>query len=225
MSDRLTSNPIHFEKGKDKSFFHFFCQLISYLFHPLILTTYIVAIVLFLYPYSTIPNATIKLYLIIVVFVLTFLIPVVALITMYKMRIINNLYLENNRQRRIPYLITTIIYLNSYFFFKYEFNFNDDVLSSTLLIITFSMFMVAIISFFWKISAHSVGVGGLVGLTFWIHFTTQFNFLFLICASIAISGFTMTARLFLKSHTNAQVYAGFLLGLFVSLFGYPFLID
>lgn len=193
-------------------------KVTSYLMHPLLVTSYIFAIIIFDYPYLTIPNVLYKFYLLIVIFCFTYLIPAIAVYVMYKMDIITELTLEENRQRRIPYLVTSMIYFFSYLTFK---NQGVDLIPDIILIITLSMIFVTIISLFWKISAHSVGVGGLCGIAFWIHFTSQFDYTLLICGCILLSGIVMTARLYLKVHTQLQVYAGFVLGLLISLFGYP----
>jgi hypothetical protein len=75
----------------------------------------------------------------------------------------------------------------------------------------------AIITFFWKISVHALSMGGVVGLLFVITAMlpeSDVNYLFF--ATIIISGLVLSARLKLQSHTPAQVYMGFVLGLFVS---------
>jgi hypothetical protein len=75
----------------------------------------------------------------------------------------------------------------------------------------------AIITFFWKISVHSLGIGGIVGILLIISsMVPESPVNYLLLAAILISGIVLSARLKLQAHTQAQVYVGFLLGLFIS---------
>ena len=68
------------------------------------------------------------------------------------------------------------------------------------------------INFFWKISAHALGIGGLLGGIMGvarIHLINPYwGFIIILLAA----GLVGTSRIFLKRHTPMQVYAGFCLG-------------
>ena len=68
------------------------------------------------------------------------------------------------------------------------------------------------INFFWKISAHMIGIGGLLGGLMGVARIHLINPYLLFIAVLLIAGLLGTSRIFLKRHTPLQVYAGFSLG-------------
>ena len=69
-----------------------------------------------------------------------------------------------------------------------------------------------LINFRWKISAHTVSMGGVIGAFFGLQSVLQIDMLLQISASILIAGLVGFARLKAGKHSPAQVYAGYLLG-------------
>jgi len=70
----------------------------------------------------------------------------------------------------------------------------------------------SVINLWWQISAHMVGIGGLIGVLVALCYFMQIPMLIEISIAILIAGFVGFARLFLRSHSPSQVYAGFLFG-------------
>ncbi len=127
--------------------------------------------------------------------------------------------MDKLEDRRIPYLLTVIIYVAITAFFSLNDNLRHlSEISLVLASITFSLSMVSIISLFWKISAHAVGISGTVGAMIGIAIRYQDDALFYpILILILLMGFLISARLHLNAHTPMQVLAGSLLGLVISL--------
>ena len=82
-----------------------------------------------------------------------------------------------------------------------------------------------VITFRWKISLHSAGMGILTGFVF-SYFSTQATFAFWVMpVTLIASGLVMSARIYLKAHSYAEILAGYLLGIgmtatCVSLYSY-----
>jgi len=155
----------------------------------------------------------VQLYLFAFTLITTFVFPLMNVFLLLKLKLISSLEMETKEERRIPYLAAAIFYFaESYFLF------NADVpapvkammFGATLLVV-----LVFVINFFWKISAHMVGAGGLAGMMIALSSRMQINVLYMIMALILISGVVGWARLRISTHTQSQVYAGFLLGVFV----------
>ena len=85
-------------------------------------------------------------------------------------------------------------------------------LFGAILIIIFA----AIISKFWKISLHLLGMGGVVGVFIALQFI-EGGVMYLLLFFILLSGILGIARIAQKAHTHTQVYVGFLLGISVEL--------
>jgi membrane-associated phospholipid phosphatase len=80
-----------------------------------------------------------------------------------------------------------------------------------------SILFILAISYFWKISAHLVGWGGLTGLIFILSVRFNTDLMLLLIISLLVSGIVAFARIKLNAHSPSQVYAGFLLGFFTVL--------
>ncbi len=152
------------------------------------------------------------------ILIATFLVPALFIYILYQVEGsgVGSLALEEQRERTLPYVVTTVVYAA----FTYFFSWRLSELSTIYLIlgsITVAVALVTIINLFWKISAHSVGISGMAGSLIGIHYKYAESQLFYpILLSIVIAGMLMTARLSLNAHTPLQVMAGCLLGLFVS---------
>ena len=69
------------------------------------------------------------------------------------------------------------------------------------------------ISYFWKISIHMAGMGGITGLLFMLCHQLDCNLFVPISLAIFFSGLVGSSRLIAGSHKPAQIYVGYLLGL------------
>jgi hypothetical protein len=69
----------------------------------------------------------------------------------------------------------------------------------------------------WKISAHMVGLGGIVGLIVSIDIFLHSNVLLYLILFLFLSGIAGTSRLLLNCHSPAQIYSGFWLGFMIMI--------
>ena len=75
-----------------------------------------------------------------------------------------------------------------------------------------ALIIALVINFFWKISAHMLGIGGLLGGIMGIAQIHMMNPYWAFIIVFIIAGLLGTSRIFLRKHTPMQVYAGFCLG-------------
>lgn len=194
-------------------------NLISGLFHPLLMVTYGVFIALG-FTYLAVYPTTVKLFLLVGIFLTTAVLPGILVFAMVRMKTVSDFKLTDRKGRVIPYLlfITSILFS---LFCLYRMMMPMWFLS---LILGFCVAFVItlLINFCWKISAHAVGIGTLLGAVMGlarIHFANPY-LLFIIL--ILIAGSIGTARIFLQRNTPMQVYGGFSLG-FICTFASAFL--
>lgn len=74
-----------------------------------------------------------------------------------------------------------------------------------------------VVNFFWKVSLHLLGIGGVVGFILSYIFFFKVNILIVFVIGLLISAFVAASRLRLNAHSPAQVYAGFLLGVALTM--------
>jgi membrane-associated phospholipid phosphatase len=157
------------------------------------------------------PN--VKWLIVIVTFVFTFLLPLLNSIILLKTGRIQSLEMETRQERIIPYAGAVIYHFAlSYLFYKAHFPFIFQVL---ILGVAVAILVTLLITFFWKISAHAIGVAGIVGALLGIIYRLQINLFSAFMLFLFIAGAVGYARLKLNAHTPAQVYTGFALGFII----------
>ncbi len=186
--------------------------------------TLLFALLLFLVPSALgldVYPPSLRLSLLVLIFVGTFMVPAVLIYYLYRSGYVQNLHLTELSDRRLPYFLTSLIYIGV----AYLFSFRMQVVSTLapeigLLIasIAVSILLVGVISLTWQISAHGVGIGGVVGVisSMLIRFSLTDLFIPLLIL-VLLTGFVASARLKLNAHTTAQIGAGLVLGLGVSV--------
>jgi membrane-associated phospholipid phosphatase len=188
-------------------------RALSALLHPLLMPTVLFAILLFYSPsVFGIADEALQWRLLILIFITTFLIPLLSILLMFRVRSISTLTLDNNNERFMPFLTTTLFYMVTTYLFLRQMN-GYYTMIIVLGSITFSIALVTLISVFWKISAHSVGINGVAGFLFAFYYKYADPQLFYpILVIVLIAGTLMSARLFLNTHSPAQVFIGALIG-------------
>ena len=185
-----------------------FANLISGLFHPLLMITYGVVLAL-TFTYLRVYPTSVKLLLVGGAFLSTALIPGVFIYLMVKNGSAVDLELSDRRERVIPYLIIiTSIGICAFYMYRMmlPFWFVSLLIGSAV-----SLAIAMVINFFWKISAHALGVGGLLGGIMGVAHIHLINPYWAFIVVILIGGFVGMSRIFLRRHTPKQVYAGFCL--------------
>lgn len=156
----------------------------------------------------------------------TFLLPMIAINAMISTNIVESWELKNHKER-VPVLIFTAIFLAClYYVFTFFEQTNGPIFKGFFAVIMSGIalaIIAAIISHFWKISMHAIGISGLagamVGLTTILHPVLNVEEMVLINSIvIGVAGLVGFSRLYEKAHNLAQVIAGMLLGFGVSFF-------
>lgn len=191
-------------------------KIISYLFHPLLMPTYGFAFVFFTKNYiSTFTSPNLKWIILGVTFIFTFFLPALNAFILLKMGRIKSLEMETNNERTIPYISTSFYYLALFYLF-YNAQF-PSVFKILILGAAISVLLSFFINFRWKISAHTIGIGGISGAALGIIYRLQIDMHIILMILLLISGIVGYARLKLNTHTPAQVYSGFVLGFGIEL--------
>ncbi|GAB4017033.1 hypothetical protein [Spirosoma koreense] len=203
-----------------KSLAHF----LSVVFHPLLMPTLLFGVLLFQTPTvlsMDVFSGSLRLSLLVLIFVGTFMVPAVLIYYLFRIGYIRDLQLTHPSDRRLPYFLTAVIYL----ILAYLFSFRMQLVSSLapeigMLIAStaLAILLVGLISLTWQISAHGVGVGGVVGALAGLMLRFSLSELFIpLLSLILLTGFVASARLKLNAHTPGQVGAGLALGIVISL--------
>lgn len=183
----------------------------SVIFHPLLIPAYTVLLwfnmdiyISLLIPYQF------KVFIFGIVIITTILFPGLFIMMMVRRKIIGSLQMETKEERIYPMAITAIFFFLCYYMLK-----QLQISSFFSLFFIGTSFLVIIslmITFFYKISIHMVGLGGMMGAFTGMSLLMGINAVNLIIIILFIAGITATSRLILKAHEPLQVYSGFILG-------------
>lgn len=186
-------------------------QIISDVFSPIVLPAYMMVIAMWVTPLVSIPEKFRFISAGIVV-MLTAIIPTAVILTLIKTGRAKDVSLSSRSERTIPYVVTIICYLATALFL--------GKVSTVHWLPAFyagaagASVIALLITSRWKISAHGSAVGGFTAALIWLasHGQLIFGAKWWVCGAIIVCGLVGSARLILKRHTPAQVYAGMALG-------------
>lgn len=190
-------------------------KLISTMLSPLLTPTYSTVMILSITPKLVdITGARFKLLLI--VFALTCIFPMITIALLHNFKVIKDKRMISRKERIIPYIAGTIFYA----LVIYHVIYNHEQMWLVMFFVggTLACLISTIVNFWWKISAHMAGMGGLVALL-WQIYAMDLDIIshpwtvFYILLAIFLSGLLGSARLLLNRHTLPQVLAGFFNGL------------
>ncbi len=192
-----------------------FAKILSVILHPLLIPTIGLIIILNSGSRLEFLPSQAKRIILLIVFVSTAILPLTFIPFYVFQKIIKNVQMDNSKERLIPFLVTSVLYAFCYYLLLHLGV--PKTIVNFILVGAVSVFSLFILSFFWKISAHMLGIGGLVGALISISFILNVNLEYYIVASILFSGILGYSRLTLGKHKQYQIYTGWILGLTLSI--------
>jgi hypothetical protein len=189
-------------------------KFISTLFHPLLMPTYGILLLLNSGTYISFIEPRAKLAIFFVICTGTFILPISFIPAFLYRNVIVSAEMKSQNERAIPLSVTSVLYL---FVLILLWNYHaPKLIVNFALAATISVILVTIITIKWKISAHLTGIGGLAGMILSMLLNTSAGLLTWFMLSILLAGFLGTARLILDAHTPKQIYSGFMMGFFTA---------
>ena len=184
--------------------------IISILFHPMLMPLLGIFLIFQSGTHISYMPFEAKRIIYFVVAITSCILPLSALPLLYQLKIIKSFRMETARERFIPILLTAFFYYMGYLLLRKMGvpTMIDRFILSTLIVIIGA----SIISYFWKISLHMAGIGGVTGAIIALSFRYEFDMTMWIALLLIASGLTASARLHLGDHNPLQVYAGYFFG-------------
>lgn len=199
-----------------------FSLFVSYLFHPLLIPTYLLLILFNSDTYMAyVLSDSLQLIILVTVLVLTCIMPILSSFLLLRKQGVKNLMMEEKQERNLPFFFTLLYYIACFYFLQKLPV--PSFIKVLILAATFSIGVALLINFFWKISVHMIGMGGLTGALYSLSVILYGNFQMEILLAFILSGVVGSARLQKESHSPAQLYTGFIAGfmcefIFISYF-------
>ena len=188
----------------------FVYKVISYVLHPLLFAFMGSFIYLYLTPKHVVKEQ--EYIILFVVFVSTYIIPIILLALLKKVKLIDDYHLRSINERKFPVL----------FFIMLSFLIGRALIAIHIVdLLAFSFFGVAFaLSFTYllfnlkiKTSLHTLGIGGIIGFVMVMSSEYQLNFNAFLAGLFVVAGLIGVARLALNAHSPKEIYIGYVLGI------------
>jgi len=185
-------------------------QSLSGLLHPLLMPVYLAAVMLFMPAFAPMLPVKFRWLILGIVAYCFMLVPVLILFILTRMGKIKSIHLEERADRFLPLFLITISYIVG---LRLMAAFHAP---GTLVLlmrgVTMAILLVAIISVFWKISAHTTAIGGAFGITLLLSMMFNIDLTVEAIIMVLLGGILAWSRLYLNRHSISQVNYGFMLG-------------
>lgn len=187
-------------------------HLLSYVFHPLFIPTYVTAFLLYVNPYAFAGMSDkFRLFRLLSVLVNTGFIPAFSVFLMWRLGLIQSLFMRTQKERIIPYAASMIFYFWAWYVFHkqpdHPESFADFLLGSFLAVCAAWFFNIVT-----KISMHAIAMGGFAMFFLLQAFLEQDATGFYFSIALLIAGMVCTARLIVSDHSSREIYLGFVAG-------------
>lgn len=188
-------------------------RVITILFHPLLMPTIGLLLILNSGTYLSLLDPAAKKAVLFVMALGTLLFPLMMIPVLYYRNLITSLQDAQREERFLPYMIILILYVITYIYFvRLPLS---HIIHAYVLSVAILLFVLMLITLKFRICAHTAALGGIVGLVFTLILKYETPLLGFMAMGILAAGLVGTARLFLGVQRSAEIYTGFLLGFVV----------
>lgn len=199
-----------------------FCaKFFSYIFHPLFISSYVMAFLIFVHPMAFAqfdPRTKTLRFLNIVLCNVLF--PAFSVFLMWRLKLfITSIYLRTAKERVVPYLIAMIFYWWTWILYK---NWPDapPVAVHFLAGSFFALCGAFLCNIYFKISMHTVAIGSALLFFFLFSFTDDYASGLYLSIVLLVTGLVATSRLLVSDHSNFEVWSGLIIGMLAQLLGW-----
>ena len=191
-------------------------QVISTLFHPLVMPTLGLLLLLNSGTYLSLLDPAAKKAILFVMALGTLIFPLIMVPVLYYRNLIANVGATSSREERlIPLLIIMILYVITFVYFvRLPLN---RVIHAYIFSVVIAFGAGILINLRFRICFHATALGGLAGLIIALIFLYESNMEGILIIALVAGGITGSARLATGAHRPLEVYVGYLLGLAVVL--------
>jgi hypothetical protein len=196
-----------------------FARIVSFTFHPLLLATYLFLLFSLIFPIAFDPikeDGTGRF--IFLLFCVTFILPVLMVSLLKTLGFLQTFSMIERHQRIVPFILITVFYtaVTYVFYDRSEVSLNDNFLKF-LIIINSLVLVSTVVTFFYKVSVHSIGIWGLIGILLPLNKVSDTGvMLYPTIGAIVLAGIIMSARLQLNVHKPGEVISGAVIGFVTS---------
>jgi len=200
----------------------FFAHLVSYLFHPLFISAYVMGFLIFLHPYAFSGfEHKIKVLRFLHIVLFNALFPAFSVFLLWRLKFIDSMLLRTVKERIVPYMIAMIFYWWTWNVFKHL----EDAppvavhfLLGAFLAICGGWFC----NIYYKVSMHAIAMGGALMFFFLFSFSDVYASGLYLSVALVLTGLVCTSRLILSAHNGFEVWSGLFVGMLAQYIAWQF---
>jgi len=190
-------------------------RVISFLFHPLLMPTLGLVILLNSGTYLALLEPDAKRAILMVMALGTLLFPLIMVPVFYYRNLIAGTHKASREERLIPMVITFILYtITLVYFLRLPLN---RIIHSYAIAVTLLIFILLLVRYWFNMSGHMTGLGGMTGLVIALILIYGTPLLWILILTLLASGLTGSAELLLGEHRSSEIYSGYMIGFAVML--------
>ena len=194
-----------------------FAHAVSYIFHPLFVTLYITLFVLYQHPLLFAGYTDqMKIRLTATIFVNLTMLPAVTVLLCWRLKFINNIYMETQKERVIPLAAAMIFYFWCWFVLKGNGGI-PEIFRQFLLGCFITIIGAWLANIAYKVSLHALAAGGMFCYLLLLTFNSEGSSARYLALAAIVAGVICSARLIVSSHRPVDVYSGFFIGVISQL--------
>lgn len=196
---------------------------LSVVFQPLLMPSLVFGLLFFGVPQATSLPEAFKVRIFYLIVCATLLIPIVLMLGLRWSGYVKSLHFEEKSDRRVPFILVTLFYVLTTYFLKEKTEL-DPILWQGMAVITAAVALLTGVTYFWKMSAHLTGIGGVLAVTgiLGLYFPSV-TVAYLLVATLVLGGGIASSRLYLDAHRPAEVYVGLLVGFVTCWIGFSWI--
>lgn len=187
-------------------------NILSYLFHPLFIPTYVAAFLIYIHPScfaGTSPDEKAKSMALIAINTIMF--PGITVLLLKGLKFIDSIFLRTQKDRIIPYIASGTYYFWAFWVLKNQAY--PPLMIGFMLGVFICTYAALLVNIYSKISMHAIGMGGVLGIFLVIMRSNTMLMTWPLAAALLLTGLVCTARLLVSSHRPKEIYSGLLLGI------------
>jgi len=190
-------------------------RVVSTLFHPLLMPTLGLLLLLNSGTYLSLLDPAAKRALLFVMALGTLFFPLMMLPVLYYRNLITTFQDASREERLVPHLIILILYVITFVYFvRLPLS---RVIHAYVLSVSILLFIILLVSLKFKICGHMAALGGISGLIITLILLYETPIQGMLMITLLAAGLTGTARLLMGVQRPVEVYSGYLLGFGVVL--------
>jgi hypothetical protein len=189
--------------------------VISYIFHPLIMPTLGLLLMLNSGTYLSLLDPAAKRAILFVMALGTFVFPLMIIPIIYYRNQVSHLQRITREEKLIPQLIILVLYIITFLYFiRLPLN---RVIHAYALSVTVTLFLTVVLNLKFSICYHTTALGGLTGLIIALILLFESQLQGVLILALLAAGITGSARIALSLQKARAIYSGYILGFTVVL--------